>query len=78
MDDNYCNCWVVRYYVAGMGENEPHYLGHAMKFWSTVYNWGDAGYAINRPALDTLFTKFKNKVTSALRVFSRSAVLETR
>jgi hypothetical protein len=45
-----------------MDETAPHYLGHAMKFWSTVYNWAEAGYALNRPALDRLFTKFKNKV----------------
>ncbi len=53
---------IVRYYVAALKEDEPHYLGHAMKFWSTVYNWGDAGYALNRAALARLFTVFSTKV----------------
>ena len=58
-----CNCtYLFRYYVAGLDEKVPHYLGHAMKFWNAVYNWGDAGYAINRATLHRLFTKFKPQV----------------
>ncbi len=56
------NLIVYRYYVAGLDEQAPHYLGHAMRFWNQVYNWGDAGYALNRPALDKLFTKFPTQV----------------
>lgn len=26
----------LRYYVAPLNASEPHYLGHAMKFWSQV------------------------------------------
>jgi hypothetical protein len=67
----------VRYYVAALDETAPHYLGHAMKFWSTVYNWAEAGYAINRPALDRLFTKFKNKVFfKKEKNFKKTRVLE--
>jgi hypothetical protein len=56
------NLLVCRYYVTGLDEQAPHYLGHAMRFWNQVYNWGDAGYALNRPALDRLFTKFPTQV----------------
>jgi hypothetical protein len=39
-----------------------------MRFWNQVYNWGDAGYALNRPALDRLFTKFPTQVRAGARV----------
>jgi len=48
----------LRYYVAPLNASEPHYLGHAMKFWSQVYNWGSAGYAISRGALTSLRSRF--------------------
>jgi hypothetical protein len=54
--------------VAGLDEQAPHYLGHAMRFWNQVYNWGDAGYALNRPALDRLFTKFPTQVCAGTSI----------
>ncbi len=62
------NLLVCRYYVAGLDEQVPHYLGHAMRFWNQVYNWGDAGYALNRPALDRLFTKFPTQVCAGANI----------
>jgi hypothetical protein len=32
------NLLVCRYYVAGLDEQAPHYLGHAMRFWNQVYS----------------------------------------
>ena len=37
----------LRYYVAPFNRSGEYYLGHAMKFWNSVYNWADAGYAIS-------------------------------
>ncbi len=31
------NRLVCRYFVAGLDEQAPHYLGHAMRFWNQVY-----------------------------------------
>jgi hypothetical protein len=66
------NLLVCRYYVAGLDEQAPHYLGHAMRFWNQVYNWGDAGYTLNRPALDLLFTKFPIQVCAGAIKFPGS------
>ena len=33
-----------RFYVAPLNQTGEYYLGHAMKFWNSVYNWADAGY----------------------------------
>lgn len=40
-----------RYYVAPMNARKKHYLGHAVKFWNTIYNSGDPGYALSAGAL---------------------------
>lgn len=38
----------LRFFVAAKNESDLHYLGHAMKFWNIIYNWGDAGYALSK------------------------------
>eukprot|EP00092_Neocalanus_flemingeri_P018564 GFUD01020101.1.p1 GENE.GFUD01020101.1~~GFUD01020101.1.p1 ORF type:complete len:409 (-),score=83.53 GFUD01020101.1:296-1522(-) len=48
----------LRYYVAPLNSSQPHYLGHAMKFWSQIYNWGHAGYTLSRGAVNLLLGKF--------------------
>jgi len=48
----------LRYYVAPFNSSQPYYLGHAMKFWAQVYNWGNAGYAVSRGAIKLLLNKF--------------------
>ena len=50
-DDTYALPEKLRYFVAPLNSSEPHYLGHAMKFWSQPYNWGDAGYALSKAAV---------------------------
>jgi len=54
-----------RYYVAPMNQTGEHYLGHAMRFWNSVYNWADAGYAISsaslKKLLDVKFSGFANQ-----------------
>ncbi len=32
------NLLMCRYYVAGLDEQAPHYLGHALGFWYQVYS----------------------------------------
>ena len=49
----------LRFYVAPLNTTKPHYLGHAMKFWGSVYNWADAGYAISWETLHRLMDKFR-------------------
>lgn len=48
----------LRHYVAPLNSSEPHYLGHAMKFWNQVYNWGEAGYALSQGAVSALLARF--------------------
>lgn len=51
----------LRYFVAPMNSSIPYYLGHAMRFWSQVYNWRDAGYALSKGTIQALKTKFPNQ-----------------
>jgi len=51
----------LRYYVAPWNSSQALYLGHAMKFWSQVYNWGQAGYTLSRAALLLITNKFSKE-----------------
>ena len=55
----------LRYFVAPMNQSEPHYLGHAMRFWGQVYNWGDAGFVLSRAAVDKILEKFPTSKSCA-------------
>ena len=57
-DDTFVIPENLRYYVAPYNASEPHYLGHAMKFWSQLYNWGEAGYTLSRGTVELLLNKF--------------------
>ena len=57
-DDTYALPENLRYFVAPLNSSQPHYLGHAMKFWSQAYNWGDAGYTLSRAAVELVMDKF--------------------
>ena len=57
-DDTFVIPENLRYYVAPLNSSQPHYLGHAMKFWAQEYNWGPAGYALSLAAVRLLLTKF--------------------
>jgi len=48
----------LRMMVAPLNASDAHYLGHAMTFWGKEYNWGDAGYALSKGALDALSVAF--------------------
>merc|ERR1712062_691366 len=50
----------LRPYVAPLNSSKPYYLGHAMKFWNQVYNWGEAGYALSRGVIDQITTRFNS------------------
>ena len=50
----------LRFYLAAKNASDPHYLGHAIKFWNVVYNWADAGYVLSKGSLDKLMQKFNS------------------
>ena len=52
---------LIRYYVAPLNSSQPHYLGHAMKFWAQEYNWGPAGYTLSLAAVRILLSKFDTR-----------------
>ena len=47
---------MIRYYVAPLNSSQPHYLGHAMKFWAQEYNWANAGYVLSISAVQLLLS----------------------
>jgi len=50
----------LRYYVASLDYNEPHYLGDDVTLWGKVYNVGDAGYALSKGVINALQMKFNS------------------
>ncbi|KAJ8982887.1 hypothetical protein NQ317_004317 [Molorchus minor] len=50
----------LRYYVAGFNSSENHYLGHAVSFWNTIYNSGEAGYVLSGGTVKALIKTFKH------------------
>lgn len=50
----------LRHYVAPFNASRPYYLGHAMKFWNQVYNWGEAGYALSKGTVSALIQRFNS------------------
>jgi glycoprotein-N-acetylgalactosamine 3-beta-galactosyltransferase len=50
----------LRYYVASLNYNEPHYLGDDVTFWGNVYNVGEAGYVLSKGAIYALQMKFNS------------------
>lgn len=53
----------LRHYVAPLDPGQKFYLGHAMKFWNQVYNWGEAGYALSRGAVSAVTSKFNSSAS---------------
>ena len=41
-----------------MNQSKSLYLGHAMKYWSSIYNWAAASFAFNWSTLETLLGHF--------------------
>jgi hypothetical protein len=50
----------LRFYVASLDYNEPHYLGDDVAFWGKVYNVGDAGYVLSKGVIYALQMKFNS------------------
>ena len=55
-EDSYILTENLRYYVAPMNQTKAIYLGHAMKYWSSIYNWMDASFALNWVTLERLIS----------------------
>jgi len=60
-EDTYVIPENLRYYVAAFNSSDRYYLGHAMKFWSQIYNWRDAGYVLSRGTVKAFKQKFNTK-----------------
>nr|CAH7713038.1 unnamed protein product [Callosobruchus chinensis] len=43
----------LRYHLAALNPSDKHYLGYAVKFWSTIYNSNEAGYVLSKGAVQT-------------------------
>lgn len=50
----------LRRLVAGLNYREGHYLGHAITFWTTTYNTGQAGYVLSWGSVEAIRRKFNN------------------
>ncbi|RZC41381.1 glycoprotein-N-acetylgalactosamine 3-beta-galactosyltransferase 1-B [Asbolus verrucosus] len=50
----------LRLFLASLNPEHKYYLGHAVKFWSTIYNMGQAGYVLSRGSLNIFKQKFKS------------------
>lgn len=50
----------LRYYVASLDYNEPHYLGNDITFWGNAYNVGGAGYVLSKGVIYALQMKFNS------------------
>lgn len=50
----------LRRLVAGLDHKKGHYLGHAVTFWTTTYNTGQAGYVLSWGSVEAIRGKFNN------------------
>lgn len=50
----------VRKMVAGLNADDGHYLGHAISFWGTTYNVGQAGYILSKGSVKALKNLFNS------------------
>lgn len=50
----------LRLMLANLDPAKGHYVGHAVKFWGTTYNMGQAGYVLSKQALHVLKERFAN------------------
>lgn len=48
----------LRYLVAPLNSEEPHYLGHAVVLWGQAYNVAQAGFVLSRESLRRVVKKF--------------------
>lgn len=50
----------LRRLVAGLDYKKGHYLGHAVTFWTTTYNTGQAGYVLSWGSVEAIRKKFNS------------------
>lgn len=50
----------LRLILASLNPNKGHYIGHAVKFWGTTYNMGQAGYVLSKKTLNILKSRLEN------------------
>lgn len=50
----------LRIMLAGFSSHKNYYIGHAVKFWGTIYNTGQAGYVLSNGTLQIFKDKFVN------------------
>jgi hypothetical protein len=48
----------LRLFLASLNPDNKYYLGHPVRFWSTIYNMGQAGYVLSRGSINALKQKF--------------------
>ncbi|XP_044271268.1 glycoprotein-N-acetylgalactosamine 3-beta-galactosyltransferase 1-like isoform X2 [Tribolium madens] len=51
----------LRLFLSGLDPQDKYYLGHAVQFWSTEYNMGQAGYVLSRGTVHSFKQKFSDK-----------------
>lgn len=52
----------LRRLVAGLDYMKGHYLGHAVTFWTTTYNTGQAGYVLSWGSVEAIRKKFNSSM----------------
>lgn len=61
----------LRYFVAPFNSTETYYLGYPVKFWSTVYNSGQAGYVLSKGALKAVQSSLSETACSTNAYWNR-------
>lgn len=61
----------LRYFVAPLNSSDAFYLGHSVKFWSTVYNSGQAGYVLSKGTLKALQSSLSETECSTTTYWNR-------
>ncbi|KAL1498255.1 hypothetical protein ABEB36_009083 [Hypothenemus hampei] len=51
----------LRYYLAPLDVKKSHYLGHATKFWGSIYNSRNPGYVLSKRAVEHFQNAFKKE-----------------
>lgn len=60
-DDIYVIPQNLRYFLATKNHSEPHYYGHNVYFWNTLYNSGQTSFVLSKGSIQALVNKFMNE-----------------
>lgn len=61
----------LRYFLAPYNSSETHYFGYPVKFWSTVYNSGQAGYVLSKGSLNAIQSNLRETECSKSAYWNR-------